>query len=341
MSRPTFPSGGRGLLGFTLLAGLLGVLMILDRGPVELQILLIVPIIVTALLYPRRVYIPMLAVGVVASAWVILDVSTNPYASLKTLTMLTATTVIMSEVVHWLMRARMRAIAALQASDARYRQIFENNQAIKLVIDSATGAIADANAAACAFYGYTKDELLSKNIADINMLDRSRIATAMEQVRSGQLSSFIRRHRRASGEIRDVEVHSGPIDIGGRPMLFSIVHDITERVQAERRGTAFVALGQKLSAAATPEAAGRIIAEVADELLGWDACLIELCSTQGSTTEAILLIDTIDGRRVDVVPLSSGPAPSNITRRVMAEGGRLIFNDQLSPHCLDLDMFGD
>src|SRR5262245_58480325 len=193
MSRPTFPSSGRLLLGFALLAGLLGWLLFLDRGPVWLLILLVVPIIVAALLYPRRVYLSMLAVGVVASAWVILDVSTNPHASLKTLTMLTATTAIISEVVHWLIRARMRDAAAFQASDARYRQIFENNQAIKLVIDSATGAIVDANAAACAFYGYSKDELTAKNIADINMLDGSQIAAAIEQVRSGHLSSFNRR----------------------------------------------------------------------------------------------------------------------------------------------------
>ncbi len=329
------------MLGFALLAGLIGALLILEHGPTELQILLMVPIIGAALFYPRHVYLPMLAFGICASAWVILALSTNPHASFKTLTMLAATTVLISEVVHWLMQARMRAASALRASDARYRQMFEHNQAIKLVIDSATGVIVDANAAACAFYGYSREELTSKHIADVNVLDRTQIAAAMEQVRIGRQSAFIFRHRCASGAIRDVEVHSGPIDIDGRPMLFSIVHDITERVRAERRGAAFVALGQKLSAAATPEAAARIIAAVADELLGWDACLIELYSAHGDTTTAILLVDTIDGQRVDVPPLSSDPAPSNITRRVMAEGGLLLFNDELSSNCWDLDMFGD
>src|SRR5207248_11341327 len=33
---------------------------------------------------------------------------------------------------------------------------------------------------------------------------------------------------------RDVEVHSGPVEIGGRQFLYSIVHDITERRQAEQ-----------------------------------------------------------------------------------------------------------
>ncbi|WP_295431179.1 PAS domain S-box protein [uncultured Thiodictyon sp.] len=41
------------------------------------------------------------------------------------------------------------------------------------------------------------------------------------------------RHRIASGEVRDVEVFSSPVDVSGRPLLFSIVHDITHRKQVE------------------------------------------------------------------------------------------------------------
>jgi signal transduction histidine kinase/CheY-like chemotaxis protein len=44
---------------------------------------------------------------------------------------------------------------------------------------------------------------------------------------------LIFQHRRADGSVRDVEVHSGPIPFEGRTALFSIVHDVTERRQAE------------------------------------------------------------------------------------------------------------
>ncbi len=40
---------------------------------------------------------------------------------------------------------------------------------------------------------------------------------------------FIFPHRLASGEVRTVEVHSSPISHNGQIMLFSIIHDITER----------------------------------------------------------------------------------------------------------------
>jgi hypothetical protein len=42
------------------------------------------------------------------------------------------------------------------------------------------------------------------------------------------------RHRLASGEVRDVEMYSGVIYDKGRPLLYSIVHDITERKKIER-----------------------------------------------------------------------------------------------------------
>lgn len=44
---------------------------------------------------------------------------------------------------------------------------------------------------------------------------------------------FTFRHRRAFGDIRDVEVFSGPIEYFGKKVLYSIVHDATARIKAE------------------------------------------------------------------------------------------------------------
>jgi PAS domain-containing protein len=37
----------------------------------------------------------------------------------------------------------------------------------------------------------------------------------------------------ANGQIRDVEVYSGPLFMHGKQLLYSIIHDITERKMAE------------------------------------------------------------------------------------------------------------
>lgn len=129
---------------------------------------------------------------------------------------------------------RKWAEEALRESEAIYRTMFEKNHAVKLLINPKTGAIVDANPAASAFYGYTIKELRSKAISDINILPQKQVQQEMERARSEQRTYFLFRHRLSSGEIRDVEVHSGPIDIHGRSLLFSIIHDVTERMQAEK-----------------------------------------------------------------------------------------------------------
>lgn len=128
---------------------------------------------------------------------------------------------------------RRLAEEELRQSESRYRQMFERNQAIKLLIDPASGEIVDANTAASAFYGYSPDELRARNIVDINALSPEQVAAEMALARTEARSYFVFRHRLAGGEVRDVEVHSSPIDVGGRTLLYSIIHDISERKRVE------------------------------------------------------------------------------------------------------------
>src|SRR5215510_2917153 len=111
-------------------------------------------------------------------------------------------------------------------SDDLHRQFFERNRAVQLLIDPGSGAIVDANPAACAFYGYDRERLRALRIGDINTLAPEELRTAMSQAESERRTFFPFRHRLASGEERDVEVHSGPVELGGRRLLYSIVHDV-------------------------------------------------------------------------------------------------------------------
>ncbi len=122
---------------------------------------------------------------------------------------------------------------ALAASEARYRSLFENNHTVMLLIDPETGQLADANPAASRFYGYPRDVLLTLTITDLNVLSAGQVTAEMQQARAEQRSVFNFRHRLASGEIREVEVYSGPINLEGRTLLFSVIHDQTERRQVE------------------------------------------------------------------------------------------------------------
>lgn len=118
---------------------------------------------------------------------------------------------------------------ALAESEKRYRNFFETNTAVKLLIDPADGRIVDANAAAANFYGYGREQLLSMRITDINCLAPAQVQAEMEKAASENRKYFNFSHRLKSGEIRQVEVYSGPITVDSRRLLFSIIHDVTVR----------------------------------------------------------------------------------------------------------------
>ena len=130
---------------------------------------------------------------------------------------------------------RKRAEDELKESQARYRAIFETNQAPKLLIDPADGSIVDANQAACDFYGYTLEEIRTKKITDINALPPETVKEEMERAKLKDCLVFCFPHRLKSGEIRNVEVYSGPVSLKGRSLLHSIIIDVTDRKLAEDR----------------------------------------------------------------------------------------------------------
>lgn len=121
----------------------------------------------------------------------------------------------------------------LRESEERYRNLFENNHAVQLVIDPETGRIIDANPAACLYYGYDRKVIKTMQITDINTLNTEDIFAEMASARSEERHHFFFFHRLASGEVRPVEVYSGPIQLSGKKMLYSIVHDISDRRKAE------------------------------------------------------------------------------------------------------------
>jgi PAS domain S-box-containing protein len=101
-------------------------------------------------------------------------------------------------------------------TDDIHRQFFEKNRAIQLLVEPETGAIVDANPSACAFYGYERDRLRALRITDLNILPGEQVLNALALAGAEQQTRFLSRHRLATGEVRDVEMHSGPVELGQR-----------------------------------------------------------------------------------------------------------------------------
>jgi diguanylate cyclase (GGDEF)-like protein/PAS domain S-box-containing protein len=178
---------------------------------------------------------------------------------------------------------------AIRESERRYRQMFENTRAVQLVLDPESGTIVDANVAASEYYGWPIEELRGKRVWDINILGEEGVRREMALATAQKRNYFLFRHRLASGEIRDVEVHSGPIELGGRSLLYSIIHDVTERRRAEQAVAAADAQRRAVLDAATRVAiiatdprgvitvfnsgAERMLGYSAEEMIGRDSIL--------------------------------------------------------------------
>jgi len=121
----------------------------------------------------------------------------------------------------------------LKQSEEDYRKLFEDHSAVKLILDPQTGKIQDANHAAAKFYGWTRDTLKTMNIFEINTLEKDNLLGKMNRSLSKDQSVFQFKQRRADGSVRDVEVYSASITMGGKTYLHSIVNDITERKKNE------------------------------------------------------------------------------------------------------------
>jgi len=121
----------------------------------------------------------------------------------------------------------------LRESESKFRSLFQNNLAVMWLIDPDTGQIIDANKAACDFYGWSLEEIKNKTILDINTLSEVEVKQEMQNAVEDKRNYFQFRHRLADGEVRNVEVYSGPILHGGQKLLYSIIHDITNRKRAE------------------------------------------------------------------------------------------------------------
>jgi PAS domain S-box-containing protein len=122
--------------------------------------------------------------------------------------------------------------------------IFEHARDIILVICAKTGSFVDANRAAELAYGYSHAELLGMHIYDLRVDCPLEVEQQMQRASCDGIL-FEATHRRRDGSVFAVEVSSRGQEIGGRPLLFSVVRDISERKQLEGERDELLAATQR------------------------------------------------------------------------------------------------
>lgn len=131
-------------------------------------------------------------------------------------------------------KSRNESMIQISEAKSRYQSLFNNNHTVMFLLDPANGDIIDANPAACDFYGYSLETLKSASISLINAIVPSNHIDEISEFSIEKKTFDIYKHRKESGEIVDVEIYSGPIIMNGKSLIYSIIHDITERTNLEK-----------------------------------------------------------------------------------------------------------
>ncbi len=115
-----------------------------------------------------------------------------------------------------------------------FRTLLDNSSDAIEVIDPATMRFLDVNETECRELGYSREELLSMSVTDIEAeFTEKQVSEIKAQILQNGEGRFESVHRRKDDTTFPVEVRAKMVEIG-KPYMLSIVRDITERKRAEQ-----------------------------------------------------------------------------------------------------------
>lgn len=122
----------------------------------------------------------------------------------------------------------------LHVSETKYRDLFDEATDAIFILEL-DGRFIDVNRTAYTRLGYTKQELLSLNIRQLDPPEYAKLVSRrLQRVRDRGVAVFDSAHRRKDGSIMPVEVNCRLHEYEGRQVYFSVIRDITERKRAEQ-----------------------------------------------------------------------------------------------------------
>ena len=128
-----------------------------------------------------------------------------------------------------------RAEEALQESEERYRQLFNNESDAVMIFDATSNQIEDANPATLDLFGYSKEDFVNLTVEDISA-EKDKTKAAVKRIISGDSENkyipwryFIKK----DGIIFPGEIYAGTFISNGRKKIIGAVRDITNRMRAE------------------------------------------------------------------------------------------------------------
>ena len=129
---------------------------------------------------------------------------------------------------------RKKAEVQLQASEAKYRQVFDNNPSPMYIYDIDTLQILECNEAAVRTYQYTREEFTNLTIIDLRSPENRDLPVLHDTEELTKLLASPLPHRKKNGEIMMVQISFYHIEMSGKQVRQIQINDVTEKLRLQR-----------------------------------------------------------------------------------------------------------
>jgi PAS domain S-box-containing protein len=122
---------------------------------------------------------------------------------------------------------------SLLKSELKYRNLFENANDAIILFDPEAETILEVNNKAIELYGFSRPEFIGMNLKQMTKDVASGEKKIQIILQGDSIKDFETQHYTKKGAILDFLISSALIEYGGKPAIFSVNRDITERKKVE------------------------------------------------------------------------------------------------------------
>ncbi len=121
---------------------------------------------------------------------------------------------------------------ALQESERRFRDLFDKNDLVGLLVNASDGRVIEASSQACLFFGHSRALMCELTLDELGLKPPAQAPSCLAWLQESLPVTKELEGRTLAGSPCVLEAHVGRVELGGRSLLMLNLFDVTERRRA-------------------------------------------------------------------------------------------------------------